>query len=131
MANRGVWDAIASAGPAVSFAHDAADVDEYLGVLDGSSPTSSAEAACYGNGAAVGGAGRAARRRRESLSRRRNGRPAVRATLRRADAGGAGYARASGSSNASLACDSPVFASGYSPEKQASQCVSRVPPIAS
>lgn len=35
MANRGVWDAIASAGPAVSFAHDAADVDEYLGVLDG------------------------------------------------------------------------------------------------
>ena len=34
MANRGVWDAIASAGPAASFAHDAADVDEYLGVLD-------------------------------------------------------------------------------------------------
>jgi glutamate-1-semialdehyde 2,1-aminomutase len=34
MANRGVWDAIASAGPAVSFAHDADDVDEYLGALD-------------------------------------------------------------------------------------------------
>ncbi len=35
MANRGVWDAIASAGPAVSFAHDGDDVDEYLGALDG------------------------------------------------------------------------------------------------
>jgi glutamate-1-semialdehyde aminotransferase len=34
MANRGVWDAIASAGPAVSFVHDAADVEEYLGALD-------------------------------------------------------------------------------------------------
>jgi glutamate-1-semialdehyde 2,1-aminomutase len=34
MANRGVWDAIASAGPAVSFAHAAGDVDEYLGALD-------------------------------------------------------------------------------------------------
>jgi glutamate-1-semialdehyde 2,1-aminomutase len=34
MANRGVWDAIASAGPAVSFAHDATDVDEYLDALD-------------------------------------------------------------------------------------------------
>ncbi len=34
MANRGVWEAISSAGPAASFAHDAADVDEYLGVLD-------------------------------------------------------------------------------------------------
>jgi glutamate-1-semialdehyde 2,1-aminomutase len=33
MANRGVWEAIASAGPAVSFAHDAADVDEYLDAL--------------------------------------------------------------------------------------------------
>ena len=50
---------------------------------------------------------------------------------RRAGRGsGAGYARASGSSNASLDCDSPLLASGYSPEKQASQCVSRVPPIA-
>ena len=35
MANRGVWDAIASAGPAASFAHTAADVDEYLRVLEG------------------------------------------------------------------------------------------------
>jgi glutamate-1-semialdehyde 2,1-aminomutase len=35
MANRGVWEAIASAGPAVSFAHDADDVDEYLEALDG------------------------------------------------------------------------------------------------
>jgi glutamate-1-semialdehyde 2,1-aminomutase len=34
MANRGVWDAIASAGPAVSFAHEAGDVDEYLRALD-------------------------------------------------------------------------------------------------
>ena len=34
MANRGVWDAIASAGPAVSLVHGAGDVDEYLGVLD-------------------------------------------------------------------------------------------------
>jgi len=34
MANRGVWEAIGSAGPAVSFAHDADDVDEYLGALD-------------------------------------------------------------------------------------------------
>ena len=30
MANRGVWDAIASAGPACSFAHQPADVDRYL-----------------------------------------------------------------------------------------------------
>ena len=34
MANRGVWEAIASAGPAASFVHDAEDVDEYLGALD-------------------------------------------------------------------------------------------------
>ena len=34
MANRGVWDAIAGAGPAASFAHAPADVDEYLGALD-------------------------------------------------------------------------------------------------
>jgi glutamate-1-semialdehyde 2,1-aminomutase len=34
MANRGIWEAIASAGPAVSFAHEAADVDAYLAVLD-------------------------------------------------------------------------------------------------
>jgi glutamate-1-semialdehyde 2,1-aminomutase len=33
MANRGVWEAIASAGPAVSLAHEAADVEEYLGAL--------------------------------------------------------------------------------------------------
>ena len=33
MANRGVWDAIAGAGPAASFAHTAAEVDEYLRVL--------------------------------------------------------------------------------------------------
>ncbi|HYI19450.1 MAG TPA: transaminase [Solirubrobacteraceae bacterium] len=35
MANRGIWEAIASAGPAVSFAHEEADVDEYLTVLEG------------------------------------------------------------------------------------------------
>jgi glutamate-1-semialdehyde 2,1-aminomutase len=34
MANRGIWEAIASAGPAASFAHSADDVDEYLGALD-------------------------------------------------------------------------------------------------
>ena len=34
MANRGVWDAIASAGPAASFAHAEADVDAYLGALE-------------------------------------------------------------------------------------------------
>jgi len=34
MANRGVWDAIAGAGPAASFAHTAEDVGEYLGVLE-------------------------------------------------------------------------------------------------
>jgi glutamate-1-semialdehyde 2,1-aminomutase len=34
MANRGVWDAIASAGPAASFAHTEPDVDEYLDVLE-------------------------------------------------------------------------------------------------
>jgi glutamate-1-semialdehyde 2,1-aminomutase len=34
MANRGVWDAISSAGPAASFAHAPADVDEYLGALE-------------------------------------------------------------------------------------------------
>jgi glutamate-1-semialdehyde 2,1-aminomutase len=33
MANRGIWDAIASAGPAASFAHVASDVDAYLDVL--------------------------------------------------------------------------------------------------
>lgn len=35
LANRGIWDAIATAGPAVSFAHDEADVDRYLDVVDG------------------------------------------------------------------------------------------------
>ncbi|HVO01103.1 MAG TPA: aminotransferase class III-fold pyridoxal phosphate-dependent enzyme [Candidatus Cybelea sp.] len=34
MANRGHWDAVASAGPQVSFAHDAADIDRYLGDAD-------------------------------------------------------------------------------------------------
>ncbi len=34
MANRGVWEAIASAGPAASFAHAEADVDAYLDVLE-------------------------------------------------------------------------------------------------
>ncbi len=32
MANRGIWEAISSAGPQISFAHDAADVDRYLAV---------------------------------------------------------------------------------------------------
>jgi glutamate-1-semialdehyde 2,1-aminomutase len=34
MLNRGIWDSIASAGPAVSFAHEPADIDEYLAVAD-------------------------------------------------------------------------------------------------
>jgi glutamate-1-semialdehyde 2,1-aminomutase len=34
MANRGVWDAIAGAGPAASFAHAAGDVEEYLEALE-------------------------------------------------------------------------------------------------
>lgn len=34
MLNRGIWDAIASAGPAISFAHAPADIDEYLAVAD-------------------------------------------------------------------------------------------------
>ena len=33
MANRGIWDAIISAGPQVSFAHTEADVDTYLHVV--------------------------------------------------------------------------------------------------
>jgi glutamate-1-semialdehyde 2,1-aminomutase len=35
LASRGIWDAISSAGPQVSFAHEAADVDAYLGAVDG------------------------------------------------------------------------------------------------
>ena len=35
MANRGVWEAIATAGPAASFVHTEGDIDYYLGVLDG------------------------------------------------------------------------------------------------
>ncbi len=33
-ANRGVWDAVASAGPQVSLAHPGADIDRYLGVAE-------------------------------------------------------------------------------------------------
>ena len=33
-ANRGIWDAISSAGPHAGFAHEGADIDAYLGVLD-------------------------------------------------------------------------------------------------
>lgn len=33
LANRGIWEAIATAGPAASFAHTAADIDTYLAVL--------------------------------------------------------------------------------------------------
>jgi glutamate-1-semialdehyde 2,1-aminomutase len=33
LANRGIWEAIASAGPAASFAHGEADIDRYLAVL--------------------------------------------------------------------------------------------------
>lgn len=34
MANRGIWDAIATGGPAASFAHTTADIDRYLAALD-------------------------------------------------------------------------------------------------
>ena len=34
MANRGVWEAVASAGPAASFAHNSGDIDRYLAVSD-------------------------------------------------------------------------------------------------
>ncbi|HVZ01891.1 MAG TPA: aminotransferase class III-fold pyridoxal phosphate-dependent enzyme [Dongiaceae bacterium] len=34
MANRGIWDAVASAGPQVSFAHDEADIARYLDCAD-------------------------------------------------------------------------------------------------
>ncbi len=34
MANRGVWDAITTAGPQASFAHSAADIDRYLETAD-------------------------------------------------------------------------------------------------
>ena len=34
MMNRGIWDAIASAGPAASFAHEPADIDEYVAAAD-------------------------------------------------------------------------------------------------
>jgi len=34
MANRGVWDAIATAGPAASFAHTPADIETYVAVTD-------------------------------------------------------------------------------------------------
>jgi glutamate-1-semialdehyde 2,1-aminomutase len=33
-ANRGVWDAVASAGPQASLAHTAADIDCYLAVAE-------------------------------------------------------------------------------------------------
>ena len=34
MANRGVWDAVASAGPQASFAHSEADIAHYLEQAD-------------------------------------------------------------------------------------------------
>ena len=34
MTNRGIWEAIATAGPAASFAHTGADIDYYLTVLN-------------------------------------------------------------------------------------------------
>jgi len=32
--NRGIWDAIASAGPSASFAHQSPDIDIYLNAVD-------------------------------------------------------------------------------------------------
>jgi glutamate-1-semialdehyde 2,1-aminomutase len=34
LSNRGIWDAIASAGPSASFAHQSADIDIYLNVVN-------------------------------------------------------------------------------------------------
>jgi glutamate-1-semialdehyde 2,1-aminomutase len=34
MANRGIWDAVAAAGPRVSIAHTPADVETYLRAVD-------------------------------------------------------------------------------------------------
>ena len=34
LSNRGIWDAIASAGPSASFAHQSSDIDVYLGAVD-------------------------------------------------------------------------------------------------
>jgi hypothetical protein len=34
MANRGVWDAVVSAGPQVSFAHSAEDIARYVTLAD-------------------------------------------------------------------------------------------------
>lgn len=34
MANRGIWDAVSSAGPQASFAHAPEDIDLYLQVTD-------------------------------------------------------------------------------------------------
>ncbi len=34
MANRGIWDAVSSAGPQASFAHTATDIDRYLALAD-------------------------------------------------------------------------------------------------
>ena len=34
LSNRGIWDAIASAGPSASFAHESEDIDKYLDVVD-------------------------------------------------------------------------------------------------
>jgi glutamate-1-semialdehyde aminotransferase len=34
LANRGIWDAVGSAGPQVSFSHEPADVDAYLSAAD-------------------------------------------------------------------------------------------------
>ncbi len=34
LSNRGIWDAIASAGPSASFAHQSVDIDKYLDAVD-------------------------------------------------------------------------------------------------
>ena len=34
MANRGIWEAISSAGPSVSFCMEEGDIDQYLKVMD-------------------------------------------------------------------------------------------------
>ena len=92
MANRGIWEAIASAGPAASFAHRSrrrrvpGRLDAFLETW----PASRVGTASSGGDSVTA----------------RSATPPSDVPV------GDRYARTSGSSNASLVCDSPVFASG-------------------
>ena len=77
---------------------------------------------------------RAASRRRSRRTRRsrrgRGAQPRPRRSATRAARARASLTSGSACSNASFCCPEPVLSSGYSPEKQASQCVARSPSIA-